>query len=251
VQVYLKRTNIPLFFLKVLHPSFNHYAVSAVATAVGPSNVNGTGPGLFPIGLPPLPGGYTFGQTLTLAQGSASGDWQWLDIPNGMVGSSTSPSAPSGGGDAQLIANINTGCNCSLNTGNYVTPEPGAKLNSSGAQAAINARLPNGNITIQTYITTVLGMPMTPAIQSGDITGLNITSPQLVVVPITSWATASGASTAVQIQGFALVWLQAITKVTGSNFTITAQYVSGLTDIATSGGGPTNYGAKTPIHLIQ
>ena len=53
VQVYLKRTNIPLYFLKVLHPSFSHYGVSAVATAVGPSNVNGTGPGLFPIGMPP------------------------------------------------------------------------------------------------------------------------------------------------------------------------------------------------------
>lgn len=250
VQVYLKRTNIPLYFLKVLHPSFSHYTVSAVATAVGPSNVKGTGPGMFPLGLPPIPGGYTFGQTITLAQGIASGDWEWLDIPNGMVGSSSSVSAPRGGGNAQLVANINNGCNCSLNTGDYVSPEPGAKLNSSGAQAAINARLPNGNISIQTYITSVLGKPMTPAIQNGDITGLNLNSPQLVTIPITDWSGASGASSAVQIQGFALVWLQSINS-KGSSMTITAQYVVGLTDIATSGGGPTNYGAKTPIHLIQ
>jgi len=252
VQVYLKRTNIPLYFLKVLHPSFSHYGVSAVATAVGPSNVNGTGPGLFPIGMPPNPNGIplTFGQTVTLSQGVASGDWEWLDIPNGMVGSTSSGSAPNGGGNTQLVTNINTGCNCSLNTGDYVSPEPGAKLNSSGAQAAINARLPNGNITIQTYITSVLGMPMTPAIQSGDITGLNLNSPQLVVIPITNWAGASGASSAVQIQGFALMWLQSI-NLKGSSATITAQYVTGLTDIATSGGGTTNYGAKTPIHLIQ
>jgi hypothetical protein len=252
VQVYLKRTNIPLFFLKVLHPSFNHYAVSAVASAVGPSNVNGTGPGLFPLGMPPKPNGIslTFGQTVTLAQGVASGDWEWLDIPNGMVGSTTSTSAPHGGGNAQLVANINNGCNCSLNTGDYVSPEPGAKLNSSGAQAAINARLPNGNITIQTYITSVLNMPMTPAIQNGDITGLNLNTPQLVTIPITDWSSASGASTAVQIQGFALVWLQSING-RGSSMTITAQYVTGLTNIATAGGGANNYGAKTPIHLIQ
>ena len=255
VQVYLKRTNIPLFFLKVLHPSFSSYGVSAVATAVGPSNVKSTGPGLFPLGMPPNPGGipYAFGQTVTLALGSAAGDWQWLDLPNGMVGSSTSIGAPTGGGGTQLVANVQTGCNCSVNVGDYVTPEPGVKLNSNGMQAAINARLPNGPISIQTYISNTFGPDaLTSAVLSGNIAGLNITSPQLVVVPIVDWSLsgAAGASIGVKIQSFALVWLQSI-NAKGSSITITAQYVTGTTDIATSGGGPNNGGAKTPIHLIQ
>ncbi len=255
VQVYLKRTSIPLFFLKVLHPSFSHYGVSAVATAVGPSNVNGTGPGLFPLGMPPNPNGIplAFGQSVTLALGSAAGDWQWLDIPNGMVGSNTPGSAPTGGGSTQLVSNIQSGCKCDAHTGNYVTPEPGVMLNSAPMQAAVNARLPNGNISIQTYVANTFGAAaLTPAVLGGDITGLNITSPQLAVVPIVDWSTsgALGASTAVPIQGFALMWLQSI-NLRGVAITITAQYLAGLTDIAISGGGLNNYGAKTPIHLIQ
>src|SRR5216683_125934 len=255
VQVYLKRTTIPLYFLKVLHPSFSHYGVSAVATAVGPSNVNGTGPGLFPLGMPPNPNGIplAFGQSLTLALGSASGDWQWLDIPNGMVGSNTPGSAPTGGGSTQLVSNIQSGCKCDAHTGNYVTPEPGVMLNSAPMQAAVNARLPNGNISIQTYVAnTFCAAALTPAVLGGDITGLNITSPQLAVVPIVDWSTsgALGASTAVPIQGFALMWLQSI-NLRGVAITITAQYLAGLTDIAIAGGGLNNYGAKTPIHLIQ
>jgi hypothetical protein len=177
VQVYLKRSNIPLFFLKVLHPGSNHYGVSAVATAVGPSNVSGTGPGLFPLGMPPNPNGIplAFGQSVTLALGSAAGDWQWLDIPNGMVGSNTPGSAPTGGGSTQLASNIQSGCKCDVHTGNYVTPQSGVVLNSAGMQAAINARLPNGNISIQTYIANTFGAAaLIPAMLSGDITGLNL-----------------------------------------------------------------------------
>jgi hypothetical protein len=113
--------------------------------------------------------------------------------------------------------------------------------------------MPNGNITIQTYISNTFGSAaLTSAVQSGNITGWDINSPQLVTVPIVDWSTsgANGASTAVKIQGFALIWLQSI-NLQGTNATITAQYVEGLSNIATSGGGPNNDGAETPIHLIQ
>jgi hypothetical protein len=73
---------------------------------------------------------------------------------------------------------------------------------------------------------------------------------QLVLVPIVNWAGSSGASSGVTILGFAEMWIVNYGK-SGSNVTISAQFVKYISKYASRGGGPSDYGAYQPPYLVQ
>jgi Flp pilus assembly protein TadG len=89
IQVTLKRTNIPVFFLHALG-RYNSYVATVTAIAVAPTAVSSIHNGLFPAAMPPNPsnGPLTYGTTFSLTNSYGPGNWGWLNIPSGWTGSS-------------------------------------------------------------------------------------------------------------------------------------------------------------------
>jgi hypothetical protein len=240
IQVVLNRPNLPTYFLRFV--GLSTFDVKAQATAVGPTPVNGVGNGMFPVGMPQDPNNQNclnpsqpsncFGTVFSLTNGYSPGNWGFLNIPTGFVGSTDSGSASTGGGASLLASNIQNGCTCNISIGDYIAPKTGIQLGP--VQSAFDSRTGG---TAQTL--------------SGDsLTPTEASSSRLVTVPIVSWAATNGSSTPVQVLGFAEVWLVDLQK-SGSNLTMTVQFVRYKSSIATTGGGSNNFGALTPPYLIE
>src|SRR6266852_7187831 len=93
VQVLVKRTDIPIYFGRVI--GLSKPSASAVATAVGPTPIQTLTRGLWPVGVQ-YPANLTYGASITLSENSgtmAPGNWKWLDFPQcspvGAKGNST------------------------------------------------------------------------------------------------------------------------------------------------------------------
>jgi hypothetical protein len=227
VMVTIQRNTIPVYFARVLGRT-TPYAATATAIAVGPTVTNSVHNGLFPAGMPYNPNGapLAYGTQYSLTGNYASGSWGWLDIPSGFQGSTSPGSAPSGGGSSLLTTNITNGCTCDVSVGNYVGSEPGTKwgpVSSAVSSLATGATLP------------------------ATLTG---NEPQLVTVPIVDWSASGGGSAAVQIKGFAQVWLIGISK-SGSNMVLNVQFVQYVSNYASSGGSSTSYGSSKKPYLVQ
>jgi Flp pilus assembly protein TadG len=217
IQVTLKRTNIPVFFMKVLGRS-GMYAATATSTAVAPTPVSSIHNGLFPAGMPATPNmaALTYGNTFSMTDDYGPGNWGWLDIPN----------AASGAGGANLLNyNIANGCTCDIKIGDVVTSKTGE--NWGQTQTSVNSLITAGTL---------------PA----SITGKE---PQLVTVPIVNWNSPHG-STQATVLGFAEVWIDSISK-QGNSQLLTVQFVKFLAPEASSGGGTTSYGAYIPPYLVR
>jgi Flp pilus assembly protein TadG len=223
IQVTLKRTNIPVFFMRLLGRS-NPYSATATSIAVAPTPVSAIQNGLFPAGMPATPnmGALTYGTTFSMTDSYGPGNWGWLSIPNGW----TDAQSPTNAGGASLLnTNITSGCTCSIKVGDTIDTQTGEAWGP--VQTAVNSLITAGSL---------------PATLTGN-------ESQLVTVPIVNWGSANGASQ-VTVLGFAEVWIDSIAK-QGVNQVLTVQFVQYLTKTATAGGGTTSYGAYVAPHIVQ
>ncbi len=223
IQVTLKRTNIPVFFMRVLGRT-SAYSATATSIAVAPTPVSAIQNGLFPAGMPATPnmGALTYGTSFSMTDSYGPGNWGWLNIPPGWTGAQGPVNS---GGATQLTTNITSGCTCTAKVGDVIATKTGETWGP--VQTAVDSLITAGNL---------------PA----NITG---NESQLVTVPIVNWGSVNGASQ-VTVLGFAEVWIDSISK-TGSTQTLTVQFVQFVTKVATSGGGTTSYGAYVPPYLVR
>jgi hypothetical protein len=226
-MVTIQRNTIPVYFARLVGRT-TPYAATATAIAVGPTTTNSVHNGLFPAGMPynPKNMALTYGTEYSLTGDYASGDWGWLDIPNGYQGSTTPGGAPSGGGASLLSTNITNGCICDVSVGNYVSSETGVK--EGQISSAVNSLVDGSKL---------------PSTLTGN-------EPQLVTVPIVDWSASGNGSTPVQIKGFAELWLIGISK-SGSNSVLDVQFVQYVTKYASGSGSGTSYGSSKLPYLVQ
>lgn len=198
------------FFAKVL--GIGQFTVNAVAVAASQpagSNVKG----VVPVGLDSRTI-YLNGTAITMHQGGSTyGPGNWGGLALGGTGASV------------FQNNLTNGYSGTVNVGDSVSTEPGAKVGPT--QAGVKARLDAG----------------ASFDSSATWSEHQLADPRAVTVPLVDWAGAGGRSP-VQVLGFAEVWL---TGVSGSDITAVfiAQGVSG----DTSPGAP-NAGALH-VALIQ
>ena len=229
VRVNVRRSTISSYFARLFGRT-TPYSAGASAIAVGPTVTGGVHNGLFPAGFAPLPNGQkmTYGQTYTLTANYSSGNWGWLDIPTGTVGSTTPGSATPGGGAAQLSTNITNGCTCDEAINDWIMPETGVKY---GQVSSAVSQIANGSTA--------------PSVLTGN-------EPQLVTAPIVDWSTSNGGSSAVKILGFAEVWVIGMTK-SGNTETLQVQFVQYVSKYAsgTAAGSGNDYGSSKRPYLVQ
>lgn len=232
IEVILKRTTVPSLFLRALS-SMSNYTVGVLAVAQAPTAASAIRNGLFPAGMPANPNGgaLTYGESFQLTGSYSPGNWGWLNIPANSSGGSSVSTAPQGtdSGSSNLANNIEYGCTCTASAGQWFNTETGV---NSGPIATAMA---------------TLGVSSTPTPLPSTLTG---NEPQLVTVPVVDWSTVSGGSGAVQILGFAEVWLSSYTK-SSSNELLTVQFVQYVSKFATAGAATNNFGAYAPAQLVE
>jgi Flp pilus assembly protein TadG len=247
IQVVLSKPDVPTYFLKMV--GLSSLAVKAQATAMAPSAICGAGNGMFPVGMPETPPGYanwqdTVGQTITLAEGVAPGDWEWINIPTSNYVAPSTQTTTTGGGDTQLASTITTGCvDCSVNVNDYLTPEPGNQGSSDPVTSAIDNRVTasweNVSSSCSGTVCTNSGPPSSPP-PAG--------APQFVTLPVVDWSSANGASSAVQVVGFVTAWIVGYTR--GGNLMVDVIGTAANTQV--SGGSCTpSYPGFTQAELVQ
>jgi Putative Flp pilus-assembly TadE/G-like len=235
VQVLVQRTNIPIYFGRVL--GLSNPSANAVATAVGPTPIQTLKRGLFPVGIQ-YPAALTYGTPTILSENSgvmAPGNWRWLDFPQCSPVGSNPPASYNGGGVPNLVQNISNGSTCAYSVGDSVSPQTGANANSSNTATAIS---------------NLIGVPtgVVGALAPSDPNQIKIGDPQLVIVPMVDWNGAAGA-TAIPIKGFAAVWITELTG-QGTNITLYGQFVQ-VVDRYGQGGASTNWGAYAAPFLVE
>jgi hypothetical protein len=234
VQVTLTRTNIPVFFLRMLGRT-NQYSASATATALQPQAVTEIKNGMLPIGMPPNPlnncpvgqvnGCLSPGTQFSLTATYGPGNWGFLNIPTGWNDSMP----PSNSGGQQLLHdNIVNGCTCDIKVGDQIDTQTGVGWGPTSADMA------------------QIGVTSTNNPMPSTLTG---TEPQLVTVPIVNWGNVNGAS-AVTVLGFAKVWIDSYSK-SGSTLTMNVQFVNYiLTDAINGSSSGNQYTGYTPAKLV-
>lgn len=236
VQVLVKRTDIPIYFGKLL--GLSKPSANAVATAVGPTPIQTLTRGLWPVGVQ-YPASLTYGASMTLSEKSGSlspGNWRWLDYPQCSPVGSNPPPSYNGGGVPNLVQNISYGSTCAYSVGGTVNPQTGAIGNSSNTATAIS---------------NLIGVPpntVGPSAPSNP-NQISMSDRQLVIVPLVDWNAAIGASVAITIKGFAAVWITQLTG-QGANITLQGQFVQ-VVDQYGHGGASTNWGAFGAPFLVQ
>jgi hypothetical protein len=236
VQVLVKRTNIPIYFGRVL--GLSNPSANAVATAVGPTPIQTLTRGLWPVGVQ-YPTNLTYGASMTLSEQAgtmAPGNWKWLDFPQCSPVGSDPPASYNGGGVPNLVENITYGSTCAYSVGDNVNPETGAKANSTDTATAIS------NLIGMPENTTGPSAPSNP-------NQISMSDRQLVIVPLVDWSSAKGSSTAIPIKGFAAVWITEL-QGQGANITLQGQFVQ-VVDQYGRGGASTNWGAFGAPFLLQ
>src|SRR5579864_5580475 len=236
VQVLVKRTDIPIYFGRVL--GLSKPSASAVATAVGPTPMQTLTRGLWPVGVQ-YPANMTYGTSMTLSEQAgtmAPGNWKWLDFPQCSPVGSSPPASYNGGGVPNLVQNISNGSTCAYSVGDNVNPETGAKGNSTNTATAIS---------------NLIGMPenTTGPSAPSDPSQISMADRQVVIVPLVDWNSAKGASVAIPIKGFAAVWITEL-QGQGANITLQGQFVQ-VVDQYGRGGASTNWGAFGAPFLLQ
>jgi hypothetical protein len=191
--------------------------------------------GLFPVGVQ-FPNSMTYGTSITLSEKSSGqygpGNWAWLNFPQCTPVGTAPPARYNGGGVPNLTQNITYGSTCAYSIGNTITPETGAKGNSTAPANAVNALIGSG------------GNPPT------DQNQIAIGDSQLVVVPLVDWNGNNGQSSTVTIKGFAAVWLTALSG-QGAAIVLTGQFVKLVDQYGTGGGSATDWGTYSAPVLVQ
>jgi hypothetical protein len=233
VQVQLKRTDIPVFFGSLL--GLTNLAAVGSATAIGPLPIQTLTRGLFPVGVQ-YPATMSYGTDYTLSEKSSGqfgpGNWGWLNFPQCTPVGAVPPPSYHGGGVPNLTSNISNGSTCAYSIGDTITPETGAKGNSTQPANAINALIGSG------------GLPPT------DPNQIHLGDSQLVMVPLVDWnGSNNGQSSTVTVKGFAAFWLTSLTG-KGAAITLTGRFVK-VVDNYSIGGTGTDWGSYSPPVLVQ
>jgi hypothetical protein len=232
VQVQLKRTDVPVFFGRLI--GLTNLTATGNATAIGPMPIQTLTQGLFPVGVQ-YPATMTYDTPYTLSEQSSGtfgpGNWGWLDFPQCSPVGSAPPSKYSGGGVPNLTTNVTNGSTCSYSVGDTITPETGAQGNSNPAANAIVSRIGDG------------------AAPPTDQNQINVSDGQLVVVPLVDWNSNNGKSTTVEVKGFAAFWLTSLSG-QGASITLTGEFVK-LVDNYGIGGAGTDWGSYSAPILVQ
>jgi len=233
VQVQLKRTDIPVFFGRLI--GLSNLAATGNATAIGPLPITTLSRGLFPVGVQ-FPANMTYGTSMTLSEKSSGqfgpGNWGWLNFPQCTPIGTAPPANYHGGGIPNLTQNITYGSTCAYSIGDTITPETGAKGNSSQPANAVNALIGSG------------GNPPT------DQNQIQIGDSQLVVVPLVDWNSNNGQSSTVTVKGFAAVWLTALSG-SGAAIVLTGQFVKLVDQYGIGNGSGTDWGTYSAPVLVQ
>jgi Putative Flp pilus-assembly TadE/G-like len=232
VQVQLKRTDVPVFFGRLL--GLNNLVAIGNATAIGPMPIHTLTRGLFPIGVQ-YPATMSYNTTITLSEQSSGtfgpGNWGWLNMPQCNPVGSAAPPVAHNGGVQNLAQNVTYGSTCSYSVGGTINPETGATGNSKPASTALNNRIGNGDAP-----------PLDP-------NQIDLSDSQLVIVPLVDWNAPHGQSTTVEIKGFAAFWLTSLTG-QGAAIKVTGQFVK-VVDSYGIGGSGTSWGAYSAPILVQ
>jgi hypothetical protein len=251
IQVVLDRPNVPTFFLHLV--GLSSFRAKAQAIAMAPTAICEAGNGLFPVGVPNILPGYTDwsqvppGAVLNLTEGQvASGDWEWLNIPNNYVAPS-SQTTTTGGGNSGLASTISAGCaNCQVNIGNWLTPQPGNGGNSNNVTTAIDGRIsaPVSGVTISSCNNSSCS-------NSGPPSPLPASAEQLVTLPVVDWSTGNGASNSVNVKGFITAWLKGYSTSKGvTTLTVVVTGSPANTQVSSGSCAPT-YPGLTQAELVQ
>jgi hypothetical protein len=181
ITVTTKRT-VPALFAKVL--GYTSFQVHASATAA--LRALGSATGVLPIGLDSSTP-YSYGQAITIHElGCGPGCWQGLALQSSTSGSS---------GATAYKQNLAQGCNCTVNVGDLLSSEPGAKTGPTSQGVA--QLVATGNA----------------ADPSGTWDKHSIGDVRAAAVPLVNWNGCNGSCTA-PVMGFAEVW---ITGASGSD----------------------------------
>jgi hypothetical protein len=182
----------------------------------------------------------TVGQTITLVEGVASGDWEWMNIPSSNYQAPSTQTITAGGGNTQLASTITTGCvDCSVDVNDYLTPLPGNQGAASPITNAVDNRITANGLGSCTG---------TACTNSGAPSPIPADSPQLVTMPVVDWSSANGSSSAVKVNGFITAWLTSYTR--GGNLTIKVVGTAPNTQVHGGNCGST-YPGLTQAELIQ
>jgi len=154
---------------------------------------------------------YTYGQSITMHNGGCGpGCWQGLALM------SSSGSDTGGGAFRQNLA---SGCACTINVGDLLTTEPGAKVGPIGE--GVSQRV-------------AAGVAVDP---SGTWSSHTLDDARAVVVPVVDWNGCNGRCTA-PVTGFAEVWISG-----SSGSDVNAVFIRQVA-VGTPGSGGTNMGAE-------
>lgn len=204
VTISARRT-IPAIFAKLVGIQQFTVNVSAVAALQALNSASD----VLPIGLDSTTP-YVYGQSITIHDnGCGPGCWQGLALQSASYGSS---------GGAAFQQNLSQGCACTVNVGEMVTAEPGAKV---------------GPITSGVAALVAAGNSSDP---SGTWSSHTPSDARAALVVLTNWNGCDGSCT-VPVVGFAEVWV-----VSSSGSDINVVFIQQV-ELGTGGGTPATDGA--------
>jgi hypothetical protein len=191
------------------------------------------------------------GQLISLTEGISSGNWEWLSIPSNFT-APNSQTTTSSGGNTQLASNISSGCtNCSVNVNTWVTPQTGNGGNSQNIVNAIDTRISAPTTGVTSSCTkTNCSNSGPPKDASGDYAPPS-DAQQLVTLPVVDWGTATGGSSAVQVEGFVTAWLESYTVIQGqTTLGVRILGIPANSQVSSGSCSPT-YPGLTQAELVQ
>lgn len=196
---------VPALFAKVL--GIQNFTVTAISVAVLQGLASASN--VAPIGLDSTTT-YTYGQSITLHNGNCgAGCWGGLSL--------MSSSGKSTGGSV-FSQNLGSGCACTVNVGDLLSSEPGAKVGPIGQ--GVSARV-------------AAGIASDPG---GTWSSHTLSDARVTVVPVVNWSACKG-NCSVPVTGFAEVWISGT-----SGADINAVFIRQVA-VGAPGTGGTNMGA--------
>ena len=229
---------VPYFFGRVL--GLNSGSVAAFATAQVGRGVNTFTSGLFPAGVQcdkPCssitdmnPGqSVVFGQKF--AGGLAPGNWQWLNLGQGM-------------GAPQLADAIANGVAGSYSIGDNISSTTGNKFNASVVRDGFQARVDQHNSKFPSVDYTKV------CADDGNPGNIPLGDPLLVTIPAVDFGGCKG-NCSMAIEGFAEVYLTGMSVSRGGNATIDGCFVQEVAPGSVGSASAPVLGSLSPPILVE